>query len=375
MSHQVISIFLPSVHGGGAEKAMLVFAAELIKRGFRVDLVVAKFQGPHVSSIPQGVRVVDLQSSRMLKAIPRLVQYFTETRPQAVFSTITHANIATVWAARRAGVTAPIVVRQSNAPRAETKSSMGRYIASRIIPFAYPHASGIIAVSEGVRSELLELNRCLDPLTKVVPTPVLTEEVRRLGDEEPQHPWLQSLEVPVLLSAGRLEHHKGMLDLIRAFRRVRDARPARLVILGEGSERGRLESEVARLRLSQDVSLPGFFSNPFSFMNRASAFVLASHYEGLPNVLIQAMAFGTPVVATDCRSGPAEILDGGRLGRLVRVGDIGELAVAMEQSLDLPRQKLGQEVVWQRYGAERATTQYLELAGLPAMLRAAPQVR
>lgn len=370
MSHQVISLFIPSVHGGGAEKAMLVFAAELVKRGFGVDLVVAKFQGPHVSSIPQGVRVVDLQSSRMLKAIPRLVQYFAETRPQAVYSTITHANIAAVWAARRAGLTAPVIVRQSNAPRAETKSSMGRYIASRIIPFAYPHASGIIAVSDGVRSELLELNRHLARLTKVVPTPVLTKEVQQLGAENPSHPWLQDSGAPVILSAGRLEYHKGMLDLIRAFRRVRDIRPARLVILGEGSERGRLESEVARLGLSQDVSLPGFSSNPFSFMKRASVFVLASHYEGLPNVLIQALAFGTPVVATDCRSGPAEILDGGRLGRLVRVGNIGELAAAIEQSLDSPRQELGQKEVWQRYGAEHATTQYLAIAGLPATSRA-----
>lgn len=365
MSKHHISLFLPSVHGGGAERAMLIFGAELIKRGFAVDLVVAKFQGPHVDRIPYGVRVVDLKSDRMLQAVPRLAEYFAAAQPGAIFSTITHANIAALWAARRARLTAPVIVRQSNAPRAETKSSFGRYVAGRLIPYAYPHAAGIIAVSAGVRDELLELNNRLDRLTKVIPTPVLTEDVRQLAAETPPHPWFAPDTTPIVLSAGRLESHKGMLDLVYAFKIVRERREARLVILGEGSQRARLEQEVTRLGLCDDIALPGFFTNPFCFMRRAAVFVLASHYEGLPNVLIQAMACGTPVVSTDCRSGPSEILDGGELGELVRVGDRVALAAAIERSLDLPRQKRAEEVVWERYAAELATTQYLQLAGLP----------
>jgi len=345
---------------------MLIFSAELIRRGYNVDLVLAKLEGPNVVHIPKRVRVVDLKSPRMLKAIPRLVRYLGATKPCAIFSTITHANIALICASRWARTTCPVIVRQSNAPRAETKSSVGRYITSRIIPFAYPLASGVIAVSEGVRGELLELNGRLDRLLKTAPTPVLTEEVNRLGHEVPQHPWFQGDDVPIVMSAGRLERHKGMLDLVRAFRRVRDRRLARLVIAGQGSDRARLEREIAKLNLSEDVDLPGFFPNPFCLMNRARVFALASHYEGLPNVLIQAMAFGTPVVATNCPSGPAEILEGGQLGALVPVGDIAALADAIERSLDLPKQDHAREVVWQRYGAELATTRYLELAGLPA---------
>jgi glycosyltransferase involved in cell wall biosynthesis len=300
----------------------------------------------------------------MLKAIPRLAHYLRQVRPQALFATITHANIAAVCAARWARVTCPVIVRQSNAPRAEKKDSIGRYISGHIIPYAYPRASGIIAVSEGVRSELLELNNRLDRLTTVIPTPVLSEEVRRSGLEAPPHPWFQQGDIPVVLSAGRLEPHKGMLDLVKAFRNVRNVRRARLVILGEGSERGRIEGEVKRLGLADDISMPGFFANPFSFMNKASVFALASHYEGLPNVLIQALAFGTPVVATDCKSGPSEILDNGRLGSLVKLGDTNALARAILESIDLPKQELAQQTVWQRYGAELATTKYLELAGL-----------
>lgn len=364
MSNNLVSLFLPSVHGGGAERAMLVFGEELARRGIDVDLVLTRFEGPHSSRIPRGVRVVDLDCSRMLKAIPRLARYLTQVKPHALFSTITHANIAAVCAARWARASCPVIVRQSNAPRAEKKDSIGRYISGRIIPYAYPRASGIIAVSEGVRLELIELNKSLDRLTKVIPTPVLTEDLRRFGQESPAHPWFQQDDIPVVLSAGRLEQHKGMLDLVMAFRQVRQARRVRLVILGEGKERIRIQSEVQRLGLAADVSMPGFFANPFSFMNRARVFALASHYEGLPNVLIQALAFGTPVVATDCKSGPSEILDSGRLGSLVGVGDIDALAAAILRSIDLPKQNIARESVWRRYGAELATTKYLELAGL-----------
>ncbi len=362
MSESLIALFLPSVHGGGAERAMLVFGGELAKLGFNVDLVVAKFQGPHADRIPKGIRVVDLNSSRMLRALPRLTEYLLGTKPSAIFSTITHANIATLWAARRAAYKAPVIVRQSNAPRAETKSSFGRYIASRILPYAYRHASGIIAVSEGVKDQLLELNGALDPLIKVIPTPVLSAEVRSLGMELPDCDWLETGEFPVVLSAGRLEPQKGMLDLIRAFKMVREKRMARLVILGQGSQRHRLEREIETLGLTSDVALVGFKANPFAYMSRAALFVLASHYEGLPNVLIQALAFGTPVVATDCRSGPSEILEGGRFGKLVPVGDIAKLAEAIDLSLGLPRQSLAQELVWERYSAEVATKRYLEMA-------------
>jgi glycosyltransferase involved in cell wall biosynthesis len=343
---------------------MLVFGAELIKRGFAVDLVVAKFQGPHVDRIPHGMRVIDLQSSRMLRAIPKLINYLRNTRPRAVFSTITHANIAAVWAACRANINVPVIVRQSNAPRAETKSSFGRYIASQIIPYAYPRAAGIIAVSDGVKSELLELNRALVGLTKVIPTPVLTDDIQRQASQPTGHPWFDSPDLPIVLSAGRLEPHKGMLDLVQAFRLVRNSRRARLVILGEGSQRSRIEREVQELGLKGDVDLPGFVANPFCFMQQARVFALASYYEGLPNVLIQAMACGTPVVSTDCRSGPSEILAGGSLGQLVPVGDSRGLARAIELSLELPKQTEAQRLVWERYGAELATSQYLQIAGI-----------
>ncbi len=343
---------------------MLVFANELLKKGFCVDLVLANLEGALSCAIPEGVRLVDLSSSRMLTAIPRLVKYFRASNPAAIFSTITHANIAAACAARYARVSAPVVIRQSNTPLSETQDSFGRMLASHFIPLSYRLADAIIAVSEGVREQLICISPSCERKTRVLPTPVLTEEIKGLAEQHINHPWFDDCSVPVVVSAGRLKPHKGMLELIRAFRRVRDATKARLLILGEGSDRSRLESEIARLNLRDDVSLPGFSPNPFPFMKKASVFVLASHYEGLPNVLIQALGLGTPVVATDCQSGPSEILEGGRWGKLVSLGSTDELADAMLESLTLPRSIEAQRNVWSRFGAEQATRAYLAAAGL-----------
>jgi glycosyltransferase involved in cell wall biosynthesis len=234
-----------------------------------------------------------------------------------------------------------------------------------MIPLVYSKASAIIAVSEGVRDELIELSPSLQPLTHVLPTPVLTSDIIDQSKQETPHPWLRDRSVPVVLSAGRFKPHKGMLNLIRAFKLVRQARPARLIILGDGPERARLEAEVAQLGLADDVAMPGFFPNPFVWMRRSSLFVLASHYEGLPNVLIQALGVGTPVVATDCPSGPAEILENGRFGALVPVNNDQRLAEAINKALSTAPSSDGQRVVWERYGAEAATSKYLQLAGLP----------
>lgn len=360
-----IAIFLPSLHGGGAERAMLVFARELLIRGYPVDLVVAKKEGALLPLIPFGARVIDCKSRRMLHTFPKLAAYLRANKPAAVYSTITHANIMAALTCRAVKFAAPLIVRQSNAPLSEHKSGVMHEFSRRLIPITYPKASSVIAVSEGVRSELISMQPKLSGRIQVLPTPVLTNDVRRQGEQIPAHPWFTQQRAPVILSAGRLERHKGMFELLRAFADVRKSRDAKLIIIGEGSARAKLEAEVMTLGLSNDVDLPGFQENPFSFMNHAALFVLNSYYEGLPNVIIQAMSFGTPIVSTDCRSGPSEILEAGRLGRLIPVKSHESLVTALAESLDLPKHRAAQESAWSRYGAEEATSAYLACANLP----------
>jgi glycosyltransferase involved in cell wall biosynthesis len=186
----------------------------------------------------------------------------------------------------------------------------------------------------------------------------------------------------VIVATGRLAPQKNFPLLLQAFALLRRQRPARLLILGEGRLRPQLEALIAELGLGEDVALPGFVTNPYAAFARASLFVLSSDYEGLGNVLIEAMACGCPVVSTNCPSGPAEILEGGRLGELVPVKDAAALSAAMLRALDTPRASAD---ALRRRGAyfsqERSAERYLELLfgqqralrsdGLPAPRRGA----
>ena len=172
---------------------------------------------------------------------------------------------------------------------------------------------------------------------RTIYNPVVTEDLAVQAQAPLAHPWFDvdaSERIPVVLAAGRLTGQKDYPTLLRAFKEVRNQRPARLMILGEGQQRSALEALVKDLGIQEDVSLPGFVDNPFAYMARADLFVLSSAWEGLPGVLIQAMACGCPVVSTDCPSGPREILEGGTYGPLVEVGDARGLAEAMLSTLE-----------------------------------------
>jgi glycosyltransferase involved in cell wall biosynthesis len=170
----------------------------------------------------------------------------------------------------------------------------------------------------------------------VIHNPIVTPELSRLAGEAVAHPWFAKKDTPVILGAGRLSQQKDFVNLIRAFSILRQTRHARLVIIGQGPERPELERLVDQLQLREQVDMPGFAANPYALMRRADLFVLSSAWEGLPTVLVEAMACGAPVVATDCPSGPQEILEGGRHGRLVPVGDSEALGRAMIETLDDP---------------------------------------
>lgn len=202
--------------------------------------------------------------------------------------------------------------------------------------WAYASADGAVAVSEGVADDLRHTFGVPDRKIWTLYSPIVTDDVRRLASLDPEHPWFVPDAPPVVLGVGRLRDHKGFMSLIEAFAKVRATRAMRLVLLGEGEQRSALERHAFELGVGDDVALPGFVSNPFAFMARSSVYVLSSEFEGLPGTLIQAMACGCPVVATDCRSGPREILADGRYGLLVPVGDIEAMARAIGSVLAEP---------------------------------------
>jgi glycosyltransferase involved in cell wall biosynthesis len=205
-----------------------------------------------------------------------------------------------------------------------------------VMRLTYRRAHAVVAVADAMAEDLARMIGFPRDKITVVYNPAVTPEMLAKAQQPAPHAWLSPGGPPVLVAVGRLHEQKDFQTLLRAFALVRARRSARLIILGEGPERPALEAGVAKLGLTEDVDLPGFVPNPYAFMAGASQFVLSSRYEGLPTVLIEAMACGCPVVSTDCPSGPGEILDNGKYGRLVPVGDAAALAEAMEATLDAP---------------------------------------
>ncbi|MBE3581288.1 MAG: glycosyltransferase [Thermoanaerobacteraceae bacterium] len=335
MENKKIGLFLPSLRGGGAERVMVNLARGFAEQGLKVDLVLAKAEGPYLSQLPPDVRVVDLRASRVLASLPGLVCYLKRERPAVLLSAMDHANIVAIWARKIAGVSCRLVVSvHTTLSRAtDNASNIRSQFMPRLIRWFYPWTEAVIAVSQGVADDLVKTTGLPRELIKVIYNPIITPELIEKAKQRIDHPWFKPGQPPVILSAGRLTKAKDFPTLIHAFAHVRAERPARLMILGEGEERPGLEALVRELGLEDDVSMPGFVDNPYAYMARAAIFVLSSAWEGFGNVLVEAMAVGTPVVSTDCPSGPAEILEGGKWGKLVPVGDVEKLAEAIIENL------------------------------------------
>jgi len=313
----------------------LHLAQGFVERGYKVELVLAKREGPHLSKVPKNVNIVDLKAGRVFASLPALMRYLRRAQPAALLSAMDHSNIVALWAQRLTRVRARVVVSVHSTLSMSVKHSNGR---SRLIPYiarwCYGWADGVVAVSRGVADDLHNTIGLPRERIRVIYNPVVLPEFFELAKEPVKHPWFRSRDPQVLLSVGRLTAAKDYPTLLRAFSLVIRACPIRLVILGEGEERAGLEAMVRDLGLEDVVSLPGFAKNPFAYMSKAAMFVLSSAWEGFGNVLVEAMAVGTPVVATDCPNGPAEILENGKYGRLVPVGNAEALAEGIVATLD-----------------------------------------
>lgn len=365
MSLGHIALFLPDLTGGGAERVMIHLARGLARRGHSVDLVLVQARGPLLAEVPDQVRLIELRSAGVLVSLRALARYLRRERPDALLSTLNTANVVAVYAARLARSGTRIVIRQANTLSRTLSASSGLHRPIRfLVRRAYPRADAVIAVSDGVARDLVELVP-LDPARlRTVPSPIVTPDLFARAAEPVDHPWFDRGDVPVVLGVGRLTRQKDFPTLILAFARVARRRDARLLILGEGEERPRLEALVRALDLDGRVELPGYVDNPFPFMARAAVLVLSSAWEGLPGVIVQALALGTPVIATDCESGPREALDGGRFGLLVPVGDDAAIARGL---LDLLARRPAPvpRAAWNRYTEEAALDAYLRLLRPP----------
>ena len=357
-----VALFTGSMRGGGAERAMLTLATAFAERGVGIDLVLVKAEGEYLKMVPASVRVVDLDSRRTLTAVPRFLRYVRRERPVAMLSTLAASDVAALIAKLIYGRRLRVVTRQSSMFASQlTLTRFKVRQTMRLVRLLLPKADGIVAVSEGVAADLrAQMPRAASKVTTIY-NPVVAPGLSKQTAVPVEHSWFSDGGAPVILAAGRLVKEKDYPTLLRAFAEVARSRPARLVILGQGVERESLLELAERLGVSDRFDLPGFDVNPFRYMSRASVFVLSSRYEGFPNVLAQAMACGAPVVSTDCRSGPSEMLEGGRWGRLVPVGDWRAMARAIEETLDDPMPAEELKARASVYSVEASVERYLEV--------------
>lgn len=357
-----ITLFLPTLAAGGAERVFVNLANGLAHAGFDVTLLVGVFgEYAYRSQLEASIRVHELGKRHMRHCVLPLAQFLRRERPAVLFSALEHGNIAAVLAKEiaRTPVRVVVTVHQTLSRVLQAKPSL-HVRAITFVARILRLADGIVAVSNGTADDFASVTKTPRNRIQVIYNPVISSDLHRKADETLDHPWYRPGQPPVILGVGRLNKQKDFPNLIRAFAILRKTIRARLMILGEGEDRSDLQGLVEELGLGDCVDMPGVVPNPYAYMRRASLFVLSSAWEALPTVPIEAMACGCPVVATDCPYGPREILRDGELGLLVPVGDPKALAHAMQQSLLGERKAVPHEAL-RRFHLDVAVGEYIEL--------------
>jgi len=361
-----IALFVPSLTGGGAERVMITLAKEFSRRGFKVDILVITTSGPYLKEVPDTVNLINLNRSRVLFSVFKLARYMRKERPDVLMSTMNHVNVVAIISGLISFSPVKVIVREAITATTEFKASdkLADKVILRLLKLLYPRASNIICPSQGIAKDLeIKLSIPKDKL-KVIYNPLDIKHISLLAAENALHPWVEAGE-NIILGVGRLAKQKGFDTLVTAFSVVRECSdvPVKLIILGEGEDRDILQDHIDKLGLQDCVDLPGFVDNPYAFIRYAKCYVLSSLWEGLPNVLIQALALGTPAVATDCPSGPVEILESGKWGELVSMSQPEEMASAILRVLSKAENNnsLTKKYCEEKFGLERIANEYLHV--------------
>lgn len=360
-----VAFFLRSAHGGGAERVSIALANALSARGYAVDLVFVQAVGSFLSDIHADVQVVDLKAKQAILSVWGLRQYLKQHQPDVLIAVTNYINVMAILATKLPLPKKPqIIVTEHGTLGAVIADLKGRAkIVPQLMKMCYPSARHIVAVSQGVADDLATQLQLPRDHIRVIYNPLDFAKIHQLQHILPSHPWVKD-DIPIVLGVGRLIDVKNFPLLIKAFFAVREKIACRLVILGQGNQQDALQTLIAQSPFAQDVALLGFCDNPFAWMKAARVFVLSSKTEGLPTVLIEALACGTQVISTDCPHGPREILQHGAWGSLVENGNIAELSDTLYQVLNGNiHLTVNEAELQQRFGLESICRQYEQLIG------------
>jgi glycosyltransferase involved in cell wall biosynthesis len=360
MVENKLTFFLSSVMGGGAERVFITIANDFASKGMNVDLVLANGKGPYLEEISKSVNVVDLSCKQTFSSINQLSLYLQNIKPQVLFSTQMHTNVVALMAVMISSHKPLVVLREANAVQAYESGFKNR-IVLLIAKFLYKKADKIIALHEAMKKEIIDVFHVRDEKITIINNPVSIEKIRKLSKKENQIN-LFTGGSKFILGIGRLDKQKDFKTLILAYNIIyKKFDNIKLVILGEGILYAEIKNLIENLGLTNQVILPGFISNPFPWIKSAEMLVSTSKFEGFPNVLIQALALDVSVIATNCPGASAEILEYGKLGTLISIGDVNGLVKALMANLTVKKDTLfskGVESSISKYRVENISAQY-----------------
>lgn len=361
---RIACLFATSGHSG-VDRIMQRLLPAIAGRGYQVDLLHVRGHGPEIAAGPN-LEVVDLGAAHVASALPGLIRYLRSHDPEVLFSDKDRVNRTAMLAKWLSRSRARLVLRNGTTVSIDLRDRkpLDRFFQRLSMRHLYGAADSVLMPSSGAADDFAAFTGVDRGHISVVPSPVISQELFELAAAPVEHPWLADKRLPVILGVGELCGRKDFETLIRGFALLRGSTPARLIILGRGRRRERLLALANELAVAGDVDLPGFEPNPYRFIARADLFASTSRWEGMPVVLIEALALGRRVVSTDCPSGPRELLDQGRLGRLVPISDEHGLAAAMRAALDEQPPVEAMQRAASAYRVEASTDAYLAAMGL-----------
>lgn len=327
-----ITLYMPSFAGGGAENALARLANFWVAEGRSVRFLVNAATGPVAARVAPGVEIVDLGVDDPARAFPALLAWMGRTRPPLVATALMSANVTGALAVRlRSPGTATVaLIRNHISAEILGKSPLKRHLGGAPLRWAYRKADAIGCVSSSVADDIVAYAGVDRRKVFVTYNPLPERD-----GAAPPEPWA-GLARPMILTVGRLESQKDHATLLRAFAKLRATRSVTLAIVGSGSLRPEIDALIARLGIGDSVVIHDYRADIAACIAGSDLLVLSSRYEGLPNVVLEAMGAGVTVAATDAPGGSAELLENGRLGYLTAIGDVDGLAAAMAAGLDTP---------------------------------------
>jgi glycosyltransferase involved in cell wall biosynthesis len=329
-----ILLVIPSLAGGGAERVALNILKYLDRERFILSLVLFDCKGEYLTQVPKDVIIYCLNKKNRLNSFKFIIllafKIYPKVKPDIVISFLEYANLIVLISRKLSPTKPPIIISERNNTLQDKKYE--RLINIKTlwwIKRIYPQTDKIIAVSKGVAKDLAKSFGVPNEKIQVICNGIDLKFIEK-AVQEPFNDivWIRG-NTPDIIACGRLQYQKNYPLLLEAFAKAQKHIDSRLLILGQGEDRSLLEGLVARLGIQDRVVFLGFQKNPYKYLAASDIFVLSSHWEGFPNVILEAMACNVPVISTRCPYGPEEIITDGVNGLLIPVGDKDAMAEAI----------------------------------------------